>query len=187
LSARHFGVIIAVKVLFLTEPIRRPSVARLVVATLVGTLLLLGFGGAPADAAPYPSRCTTHGGGTYQGTIYGVQAWIIYNDYLVQGDVCQIGKSKLAMQSDGNLALYDETGRARWAASWSKPGVIGKGSYVDFQKYDGNFVLYTGGGIPVWASDTCCRTGAELAVQADGNLVIYDSSLKVVWTTNTRH
>jgi hypothetical protein len=189
-------------------------ITRDLAAGLAAAALLIGVAAAPAAAATHdnrhslpapivtgnaadnlaykaasllPASCPHRNNGTYQGTVYGVSAWIIYDDYMVQGDTCQIGKSRLTLQRDGNLVLYDENGRARWAASWTKPDVLGQGSYADFQYYDGNYVLYSGGNIPLWASGTCCRTGAELAVQADGNLVIYDSNVKAVWATNTWH
>lgn len=58
--------------------------------------------------------------------------------------------SYLAMQSDGNLVLY-QGGRAYWAT-----GMMGAGSYLVMQE-DGNLVMYRPSGsgrVAVWASNT---------------------------------
>lgn len=38
---------------------------------------------------------------------------------------------------------------------------------------------------PVWASDTCCRSGAFLAIQEDGNIVVYENNGNPIFATNT--
>ena len=50
---------------------------------------------------------------------------------------------------------------------------------------DGNFVLYTSSGTPVWASNTAGNSGAYLQVQNDGNVVVYSASGAVLWSTGT--
>jgi hypothetical protein len=107
---------------------------------------------------------------------------------LRQSYVCKIGKSKLIMQTDGNLVLYDETGRARWAANWTRPNVMGRGYEARFQVFDNNFVVYSDHNNPLWASNTWRgERGGWLAVQADGNVVVYDPDLIPLWATNTAH
>jgi hypothetical protein len=170
---------------------------QLIVGGIAAGTLLLGVAAPASAAAPrqdaaaaaaYASSCNiSDTSGRYQGTIHGVSAWLIYRSYFVQGQYCQIGKAKLFYQPDGNLVVYDETGKARWAVSWYAPDWR-QSSFVDFQDYDGNFVMYySGGSEAIWASNTCCRTGAELAVQSDGNVVIYDSAVRAVWSTRTSH
>ena len=56
------------------------------------------------------------------------------------------GAARLAMQTDGNLVVYDSAGRARWASSTFTPG-----SYMVVQP-DGNLVVYRPSGAPAWAS-----------------------------------
>ncbi len=61
-------------------------------------------------------------------------------------------------------------------------------SRLDWQA-DGNLVLYTAGGAPVWASNTN-GVGKQLAFQADGNLVIYrvkgeSTPADAVWSSGT--
>ncbi|MBB5121352.1 lectin [Streptomyces eurocidicus] len=86
----------------------------------------------------------------------------------------------LVMQSDGNLVVYDEFGRARWASR-----TVGQGWTAQFQT-DGNFVVYTRNGRAVWDSKTAGHPGSRLAVQDDGNVVIYDGS-QAIWSTGTAH
>ena len=50
---------------------------------------------------------------------------------------------------------------------------------------DGNLVVYNGTWRPLWASNTCCRSGNFLKVQTDGNLVIYTRSLRPIWESGT--
>ena len=49
---------------------------------------------------------------------------------------------------------------------------------------DGNFVLYDQDNEPVWASNTGGNPGAYLAVQDDGNVVVYQDG-SPLWATNT--
>jgi hypothetical protein len=56
-------------------------------------------------------------------------------------------------------------------------------NYTTYFQGDGNFVTYSPSG-PVWNTGTNA-IGARLALQNDGNLIIYDLDDRVVWTTNT--
>src|SRR5262245_43833412 len=83
----------------------------------------------------------------------------------------------------GNLAMFDEAGAQRWETG-TRNGT--NTWYATFQP-DGNLVVYTNAGMPVWASHTCCNSGYWLAVQEDGNMVIYDGNRIPHWATNTHH
>jgi hypothetical protein len=97
------------------------------------------------------------------------------------------GRYYLVMQSDGNLVLYEgaaSTAIARWdTGTW--------GLDPDFQpvradmQQDGNFVLYSATGDPVWATGTDGYGGSRLVMQDDRNLVIYDPANRPLWATNT--
>ncbi len=50
---------------------------------------------------------------------------------------------------------------------------------------DGNLVLYTHTGYPVWASGTSGTAPGMATMQGDGNLVIYDSYGNPVWDSGT--
>jgi hypothetical protein len=103
-------------------------------------------------------------------------AWAVTPMTLTRGQALGVGKAYLIMQTDGNLVLYDEAGRARWASN-----TVGRGDHATFQS-DGNFVVYTSSGVPLWASNTWGHPFAVLMVQEDGNVVIYPNA---AWATNT--
>jgi hypothetical protein len=48
---------------------------------------------------------------------------------------------------------------------------------------DGNLVVSTSGGTPIWSSGTNGHNGAYLSMQGQGNAVIYDSG-GPIWSTN---
>jgi len=88
----------------------------------------------------------------------------------------------LSMQGDGNVVVYDSTGRARWATMTSLPG-----SYLKVQS-DGNVVLYDPQGLALWTTGVY-SPGATLQMQGDGNLVLYAASGAPLWDSQgvTRH
>ncbi len=77
---------------------------------------------------------------------------IASNDLFLGTDQSKLfGKSKLVLQSDGNLVLYDLNGKPLWASNTSQD-CSNKKCLVQFQK-DGNLVLYKDGKA-FWASNT---------------------------------
>lgn len=102
----------------------------------------------------------------------------------------------LALQNDGNLVVY-AGGRAAWARTTGLIGVapppvatrstlntgetlaagqqLTDGPYVAALQTDGNFVVYDNGRA-VFATNTGGTPNARLAIQADGNLVLYGPS-----------
>jgi hypothetical protein len=149
-----------------------------------------------AAATGYPFACQTSGAAPQVVYIYGVLAVVLENDIMYRGNGCAIGLSYLSQQaSDGDLVLYDEQGHARWKMSQKDSRAIGA-SYAYFQGFDGNLVSYASDGTPRAATDTCCIVDdthvAFLAIQADGNLVIYrqdvnTGNLELKWQTKTYH
>ncbi|MFD1271708.1 hypothetical protein ACFQ51_06085 [Streptomyces kaempferi] len=89
-------------------------------------------------------------------------------------------RSRLIMQTDGNLVLYDESGKARWASRTQGPG-----NTAVFQA-DGNLVVYGAQAKPLWASNTQGADGATLKVLEDGNMVIAIDD-RIAWQTGTAH
>jgi len=89
----------------------------------------------------------------------------------------------LVLQSDGNLVVYDENRQPRWAVGttynrWGRRCVFEK---------DGDLVVYSD---PPWDSNTKAHPEAVLAVQADGDVVIYDKDgggRTRLWSTQTAH
>lgn len=90
------------------------------------------------------------------------------------------GLYTLIMQSDGNLVLYDNKGKAIWAT-----GTDGSGAIACDMQQDGNLVLYTNPGVPVWASGTDGNPGSGLTLQDDRNLVIYNPNGRAIWASGT--
>ncbi|MBL8924222.1 MAG: peptidoglycan DD-metalloendopeptidase family protein [Myxococcaceae bacterium] len=88
------------------------------------------------------------------------------------------GRFLLAMQTDGNLVLYQGT-RPLWATMTN-----GRGGAVAAMQGDGNFVVYTAGGWPLFNTGTHRSPGAWLAIQNDGNLVVYQGTTPR-WASNT--
>ena len=94
------------------------------------------------------------------------------NQVLFKGQFIQNAArtSKLVLQSDGNLVLYNNN-KAVWA-SWT---VGSNAKYLAMQS-DGNLVLYDNNNKAVWASWTNGQGFSTVYDQSDGNLVIYNSN-----------
>ena len=89
------------------------------------------------------------------------------------------GHYDLVMQSDGNLVLYLETGRALWSTKTAG----NPGDHAVMQT-NGNLTVYDAGGNALWSTNTAGDNCAYLTVQNDGNVVLYGSS-GAVWATGT--
>jgi GH25 family lysozyme M1 (1,4-beta-N-acetylmuramidase) len=89
------------------------------------------------------------------------------------------GRYELAMQTDGNLVLYDGS-RAIWNTATD-----GTKAYLAVMQTDGNFVLYDTRGVASWSSHTNGHGGTRLAVQDDGNLVVYATNDVPLWSSST--
>ena len=119
--------------------------------------------------------------------------------WLSAGQSWRFGHSRMDMQRDGNLVIYNNTnGRVLWASNTQNSGAV----QLRFQK-DGNLVLYTAANRHVWSTgtfqDDCDMQGADgvlLGLQSDGNFVIYcaelrlatnpsGNALKAMWSPNT--
>jgi hypothetical protein len=95
--------------------------------------------------------------------------------------VASNNKTRLVMQSDGNLVLYrNSDNKALWASNTANKPV----NRVVMQN-DGNLVCYDAGGRAYWATGTDGHPGARLALQTDGNLVVYSTNNNPLWASNT--
>lgn len=128
---------------------------------------------APAtpSAAPSPSGAPSRAWTTL--TVTATKA-------LFRGDSARTNRTKLIMQSDGNLAIIDENGVTRWIS-----GTADRGSQATFQA-DGNFVVYDTNSDPLWSSRTPGHNGAVLVLQANGDVCIIDHG-EPVWCAGTAH
>jgi len=84
----------------------------------------------------------------------------------------------LTCQKDGNLVLYHR-GQPLWDTR-----TYGMAVRECVMERDGNLVLYEYSHNAVWASNTQGNPGAYLAVQDDGNVVIYVPECPI-WSTGT--
>lgn len=97
--------------------------------------------------------------------------------------VSKSGAYRLAMQSDGNLVLYDHTGAPYWASNTEgRPG-----SRLVMQS-DGNLLVVQPNGAPAWDARgdrgggyALPASGAFLALQDDGNAVVYGADGTALW------
>jgi YD repeat-containing protein len=94
------------------------------------------------------------------------------------------GKFQFRMQADGNLVAYGDFGSGFTPLGWAT-NTVGSGATIAYFQSDGNLVLYTATGTPVWHSDTWTHHCSTLTVQNDGNVVIRNSQGVIVWATNT--
>lgn len=88
------------------------------------------------------------------------------------------GRFRLLMQADGNLVLYQGD-----SALWSSQ-TNGTGANFAAFGLDCRLAVYQGGA-SLWSSGAPSVAGCNLALQNDGNLVIYSPSGSPVWTSNT--
>lgn len=92
------------------------------------------------------------------------------------------GSHSFVMQSDGNLVLYNNrTGRATWSSQTA-------GTYASaaIMRPNGQLNVYLDGLVPAFSTPTPGNDGASLAVQDDGNVVIYAKNGRPVWSTGTQ-
>ncbi|WP_121156964.1 RICIN domain-containing protein [Micromonospora pisi] len=83
----------------------------------------------------------------------------------------------LRLQSDGKLVV-SKGPKAVWAPA------VSNGARLANQR-DGNLVLYSADGTPVWASGTHGNGPSSLKLQKDGNLVLYrNDSGNATWSTD---
>jgi hypothetical protein len=98
---------------------------------------------------------------------------------------CQGTQIKLTYQTDGNFVLYIG-GKPKWATNTST--LLNIPVDTIFQS-DGNLVVYQlnvfNSDVPVWASHTERKGVTTLALQHDGNLVIYTAAGKALWASHT--
>ncbi|MFD9908795.1 hypothetical protein [Streptomyces sp. NPDC059063] len=157
-------------------PLRRAS--TLFAAVALASVALIGqASAAPADHAS-ASAASGASGAARPGPLADQVRYAPFT--LNHNESLSSDTARLVMQSDGNLVIYDEFNRARWAT-----GTVGQGWVMRFQE-DGNLVVYTRSGRAVWASNTDGHPGSRLVVQDDGNVVIYYGS-RAIWASGTDH
>jgi hypothetical protein len=96
------------------------------------------------------------------------------------GDSVQTDRTKLLMQSDGDLVILDQNGKTLW-----KSDTAGTGNKTVFQG-DGNFAVYDSQMKTAWSSRTDGHNGAVLVLQKNGDVcIVYHG--KSIWCAGTAH
>ncbi|GGM37431.1 hypothetical protein ACFFX1_36515 [Dactylosporangium sucinum] len=116
----------------------------------------------------------------------GVTAWIVFpQSTFYPGDMCSMPNNRLIMQTDGNFVVYDQNNQPKWAADTYRVG-----EYARMQ-VDGNLVVYNYRNQPVGKRSNTIDSDAVLAVQSDGNVVVYhldaQNNMTALWWTGTVH
>ncbi|MGK4579312.1 hypothetical protein [Kitasatospora sp. HPMI-4] len=89
---------------------------------------------------------------------------------------CVIGY-ELAMQNDGNLVIYSESGALWSSGTWGHSG-----AYAKFQ-LDGNLVVYQSPNAPLWSTKTNGHQNAtlEFTNSSGGDLIVRDANGGMLW------
>lgn len=177
----------------------------------VGTSEYLGRDFLAPDQRLYPNQYVTSTDGRHVLILQGDGNLVLYGPgYRALWSTATSGRSvhSLLMQGDGNLVLY---GTGSQGALWAS-NTAGRGSSTLRLQDDGNAVLYASGGA-TWSTGTASgpagltsvsadRLATEerlypgrylrssdgryhLALQSDGNLVLYSPGYRVLWASGT--
>lgn len=84
-------------------------------------------------------------------------------------------------QAEGVVFVAESFGSTYVTALGS--GEVGDDSERLVLQDDGNLVIYTTAGVPVWASGTSSSEPVRLVLQDDANLVLYTASGRPLWAT----
>jgi len=102
------------------------------------------------------------------------------NFTLTQGASFSFGSFSLAMQNDGNLVLYSQSGPV-WSTGTYGQNCGASQCYASFQT-DGSLAVYNGSAV-LWSSGTSGDPGAVLVLGAQSpQLQIIGSNQSVLWT-----
>ncbi|HWB35482.1 MAG TPA: hypothetical protein VHA75_05585, partial [Rugosimonospora sp.] len=137
-----------------------------------------GSATSPAPASPTPGKTTAAPRPSPTNWLpLTVQATTV----LERGQAIQSTRTRLVMQNNGDLAIYDEHNQLRWTS-----GTSGRGGDRAVFQADGNLVVYDQNWASLWTSNTPGHDGAVLVLEADGNVcVVYQGA--VIWAANTAH
>lgn len=110
---------------------------------------------------------------------------VLYSQQYIPERACITSKNghRFCLQGDGNIVLYDPTGKAKWSSK-----TFGRSGQMKlFMQNDGNLVGLDANNGAFWASRSYyggSRAPYKLMMQDDGNAVIYDKNNTVIWTTD---
>ncbi len=146
---------------------------------IIGALFVTFSSSGTAHAAPAHTAVSCSGISYSPGKVWkpGQGDWT---------NACSGQRLHLVYQTDGNFVLYCN---ATPLIDTGTDGPPSSADYASFQK-DGNLVVYgynrLGWAVASWSSGTYGEGATQLALQGDGNLVIYNGSHTALWASNTR-
>lgn len=120
---------------------------------------------------------------TYSGSVNASQNTTLYPDSTIYSPN---GVYKLIFQEDGNLVEYKNNTQAVWDINATNCIPTPYMAYRTRFQPDGNLVVYWAlqsnptQEIAIWDTNTQGHPNARLAVQDDGNVVIYNGT-KAIW------
>ena len=123
----------------------------------VGAGWTLGATSVTGAAMASHGRSQTTHSGTRSATDPVASSVSAATNVLPAGGALEVGQSltstsgayRLVLQGDGNLVLYDGSGRPIWSS-----GTNGSSVQTLAMQYDGNLVLYSTAGVPLWWTGT---------------------------------
>ena len=128
-------------------------------------------------AAPTPAPwCHT------TGTNYFATSRLYVNGYISSPN----GQQALVVQMDGNMVHWNMATFPHIDFATNTAGIFNFNSVFAQMQADGNFVLYRndigGGYTPLWHTNSHGNPGSHLAVQDDGNVVVYSPTCQALWS-----
>jgi hypothetical protein len=122
----------------------------------------------------------TNGRGGYVVVMQGDGNFVVYghdSNALWASGTNGHGGASLALQTDGNLVVYGTNSAALWASGTNVPGAPPAPS--------GCGTIAPGQGLTAGDSVSSCDGRYTLAMQGDGNLVLYHNGVGALWATGT--
>jgi hypothetical protein len=136
--------------------------------------------GGDVGVALFPGACAWPAGNPLPLEVLypsGVLTWALRSGTVFQkGHFCEFGKARLIMQSDGNLVVYDETNRVRWASD-----TAGTGHHARYLLHPRSEPPCTG---RRQRGDLCARLAREVGCQHKA--LIHASQRSVIGGPNAR-
>ncbi|HVY46673.1 MAG TPA: phage tail tip lysozyme, partial [Minicystis sp.] len=124
----------------------------------------------------------TNGRGGYVAVMQGDGNFVVYgkhSDALWDSHTNGSAGARLVMQDDGNLVVYASNGAALWASGTNLPGAPAAPTSCG--------AIDPGHGLTAGTQVGSCDGRYTLAMQDDGNLVLYHNGVGAIWASNTYH
>lgn len=112
-------------------------------------------------------------------------ARILPGTTLASGEQYVSGGSKLVMQADGNLVLFNKDNKRLWATN-TNTHTKGAGAFARMQTTGRLTVVSADGTEILWSHNTTGKEGSYAVLHGRGVLVVYDPSGQSQWTSGSQ-